>query len=170
MLVVGAPRARATTSDPTIPNVDVIFFSGSGIHGTGDFLFPWEKLVGRLWVSPPQGLNTWPASPIHQDITDMTITFPGRSITFGAFGVHDEGAWHADVSNDHHTITFTAPPGESLNAGDTFATTILFASAGADSVDFHGAWSTPVPEPSSLLLFGSGLLLLGTIGRKLLHT
>jgi hypothetical protein len=62
-----------------------------------------------------------------------------------------------------------------LSHGDLFAAIVNFNNPNphshpVDSVHFTGSWSA-VPEPSSLLLFGSGLLLLVLIvsRKQLLH-
>jgi hypothetical protein len=171
MLVVGAPGARASGADPLF---DVIPFSGSGTSGTIDPGIQWSVGDGLVLINEPFFEVLWPAPPIHQDITDFHITFTdlpaGVTISSGSTFLQltpSTDEWPSALSN--HTITFTAPPRLSFNSGDNFSSLIILTPGhGLNSVHFSGAWSG-VPEPGTMLLFGTGLLLLGTIGRKLLH-
>jgi hypothetical protein len=57
------------------------------------------------------------------------------------------------------SITFTAQPGGDLLINrDPFFVNIFFSGGDPNGASFNGAWVTAVPEPGSLILFGTGTL------------
>ena len=55
------------------------------------------------------------------------------------------------------------PGGDLLINGDPFFINIFFTGGDPNGASFSGDWVTPVPEPSGLVLFGSGILALAGI-------
>ena len=65
------------------------------------------------------------------------------------------------------SITFTAQPGGDLLVhGDPFFVNIFFSGGDPNGANFNGAWITAVPEPGSLILFGTGILGVGALMRR----
>jgi hypothetical protein len=166
LLVLSAAIASATI---------VIPFSGSGSSGT---IAPGEGwIINQLssfnWGTPGVGLGfeTWNADIAIQDFTITFIDLPpdveitnvqmppdcgnGNQTVFCS-GFLD--AWTPALSDGGHTITFTAPGTEILSPGESFYINIFFSGDEGDSVTFRGGWSQEVPEPCTLALTGSGLL------------
>jgi PEP-CTERM motif len=77
--------------------------------------------------------------------------------------------WIADLISSN-TIEFFASPGDALTPGDSFFVNIFFSGPDPSGASFCGSWSeSETPEPSSLLLLGTGLLGLGPFVRKFAH-
>ena len=108
----------------------------------------------------------------------MTPELPFRDAIINAF--NNRGTGRLTITVQTNLGTFTHSPTGNNNNGDNFFTITTSPGELIDSVTIsnsHGflelrqpVISGVVPEPSTLLLFGTGLLLLGTIGRKLLRT
>jgi len=150
-------------------------FSGSGASGTvaPGQPFAYDLDSGTDWGIPGvnAGLATWSGPAIDQ----FTITFdlaPGIAIDPAKLGTDCLGGstggtvfcaspytqpWDVTLTTD--SITFTAQPGgDLLMNGDTFFVNIFFTGGDPIGASFSGEWDSPIPEPSALLLFGSGVL------------
>lgn len=165
-------------------------FSGSGSSG---FIAPGQPFAydgdgGVLegdWGVPGVGLGTltWTGPTIHDfeitfDLPQGTIIDPaqvtvgnGAGCAGGTFGgttfcsTPFATPWTPTLVGTDG-ITFVAPAGGDLVSGDTFFVNIFFAGPDPNGVAFSGAW-TEVPEPSSLLLIGSGIVgFAGLLRRK----
>jgi hypothetical protein len=163
-----------------------ITFSGSGTSGSIAPGLMWsfdETTVFRglpVWGVPGlgDGNATWTGSG---PVDDFTITFTGLTIDqtpdpnptgvgdFTRFHLADDTPWTASfIGTD--TVHFTAPdPSHWLYPGTQFFVNIAFTDQNVETVTFTGSWSEPVPEPSSLLLIGTGLIgAAGSLRRKFL--
>ncbi len=165
-------------------------FSGSGSSGTIDPGQPFSyDFAGALseanWGVPGvgAGLATWNGPTVDQ----FTITFdlaPGISIDPLNIGSTCDGGptsgtafcaspytqpWNVTTLTTD-SITFTAlPGGDLLINGDPFFVNIFFTGGDPAGASFSGEWVSPVPEPGTLVIFGSGILALaGAFRRKLL--
>jgi hypothetical protein len=161
----------------------VIAFSGSGSSGT---ITP-----GGQWVINANSTDSW-GIPGYGDgainwpgpggeINDLTITFSGLptgveidelssdECTDDATGLCDVAtgtAWTGTISDGGAEVTFTAPDGTYLGAGDPFFVNVLFSGDEGTTVTFTGGWSSPVPEPSSVILLLTTLLAVAFVARK----
>lgn len=168
----------------------VIPFSGSGSSGTINpgqpFSYNFDGAVFEPdWGVPGVngGVSVWSGPTIDQ----FTITFDlpsgisidpldlGTNCNGGPFGGNVFCAapfsqpWNVTTLTTD-SITFTAlPGGDLLIDGDPFFVNIFFTGGDPNGASFNGDWVTPVPEPSDVLLFGSGILgLAGILRRRLL--
>ena len=165
-----------------------ITFSGSGSSGTIAPGQPFNyNFDGNFdWGVPGvgNGLATWSGPTID----GFTITFSGLprgvgidpgSLGSGCNGGFSGGTvfcaspysqpWVATLSNNDTSITFMAQSGgDLLTNGDQFFVNIDLT-GNANGAAFSGTWQEPVPEPGSMVLFGSGAFaLVGVLRRKML--
>jgi PEP-CTERM motif len=168
-----------------------IQFNGSGSSGSIDpgqpFSYNFDGTSPEPnWGVPGVGgtLTTWSGPTIDQ----FTINFDlPTGITIDPMNIGDtcnggptggtvfcaspySQPWNVTLSMADTSITFTAlPGGDLLMNGDTFFVNIFFTGGDPNGASFNGDWVSPVPEPSGIVLFGSGVLgLAGAFRRKLL--
>jgi hypothetical protein len=200
MLIVGAPRARASKAELEISSGGAIEFVPS-VFGHADFggrfIEGWNIVIGHAVTFSLPGstdlmeLKGWlrcAASPCNRDPLKLTLSGTGfttpvhlfrniSSVNYMTVGMTktQEAFWDASnglsdkTSSISTALSFTGP----------IAAHVMTASGGGaggsspfslTAVSTFTANSTGTgPEPSMLLLFGSGLLLFGTIARKLLR-
>jgi PEP-CTERM motif len=63
-------------------------------------------------------------------------------------------------------LIFTATPGNYLTSGDPFFFNVFFDGGDPSGASFSGSFTESTPEPSSILLMGSGLLGMATFLRR----
>lgn len=169
-----------------------ISFTGSGSSGTIDpgqpFSYDFDNATYEPdWGVPGinNGLATWTGPTVY----GFTITFnlpPGVDIDPLNLGTTCDGTssggtvfcaspfgqpWDVEHLTTN-SITFIAAPGDApLASGDPFFINIFFSGGDPNGASFNGEWITsPVPEPNSLLLMGSGVLgLMAVLRKKMTH-
>ena len=163
-----------------------ISFTGSGTSGTIDPGQPFAYDSDGLpdWGVPgvSGGLATWSGPPVDGftinfdlpqgisiDPMDLGTTCDGTASGGTVFCSSPFGQpWDVE-SLTANSITFQAPDGEVLTNGDPFFINIFFTGGDPAGASFSGEWETsPVPEPNSLLLMGSGVLgIMAVLRRKM---
>jgi hypothetical protein len=164
-----------------------ITFSGSGMSGNIPPGQPFAYDLDGLsdWGVPGigGGLGTWSGPTV--DAFTISFSLPagvtidpldiGSNCNGGSGGgtvfcasPYDQ-PWLVTALNAN-SITFTAQSGgDLLRDGDQFFINIFFTGGDAGGAPFAGTWVSPVPEPGSMVLFGSGFLaVVGVLRRKLL--
>lgn len=131
--------------------------------------------VGELNIEPPlynnsTGSDTMPPNPVFVGVfpslgADSWITTPGDTATAGG-GLSDAGASFFDSTNDGPQNNFlfarlTTAPGDS----GLFSGVISVAGATGPEV-FPFSFQLGIPEPTSMMLFGLGLVGLGVTRRR----
>jgi hypothetical protein len=178
----------------TVSGAD-ISFSGGGTTGTvaPGVTFNYDSFGAfpeGNWGIPGVG-NGVLTSLASVTISDFEITFSlpaGTAIdpaqiaignSAGCFGTSSGGTtfcagpysapWNAVLASID-SIDFFASPGNALTPGDSFFVNIFFSGPDPSGASFSGTWTTSaVPEPGTLILFGSGFLgLAGVLRRRLL--
>ena len=163
-----------------------IDFSGSGPSGT---IAPGQAFIYNFDLNPDwgvpgvgNGLAIWSGATVD----GFTISFTGlpQGVGITNLGTSCDGGfssgtvfcaspysqpWVATLSNNDTSVTFMAQSGgDLLTNGDPFFINIDFTSD-PNGAAFSGSWiAEPVPEPGSIVLFGSGALaLVGVFRRKM---
>lgn len=102
---------------------------------------------------------------------------PPNATSSGAFGINNHGQIVGDFSDTQGSHGFLYSDGSFLTIdlpgfeGRTFARGIdqrgdIVGFVRDDAGNFHGYMGTPTPEPSTLVLFGTGLIATWAVGRR----
>jgi hypothetical protein len=137
-----------------------VFEPDFGIPGVGNGLATWEGPTVtsfEIIFNLPAGVVIDPAM-VEQGQTGDCVGGPAGGTAFCAQPYTTP--WTAQLIGTNELV-FTATPGNYLTSGDPFFLNIFFSGGDPNGASFSGAFSYSTPEPSSILLLGSGLL--GTV-------
>jgi opacity protein-like surface antigen len=142
-----------------------VFEPDFGIPGVANGLATWEgPTVSQFEITfnLPTGVEIDPAM-VAQGQTGDCVGGPAGGTAFCAQPYTTP--WTAQLIGANELI-FTATPGNYLTKGDPFFLNIFFTGGDPNGASFSGAFTATTPEPSSILLFGSGLLGAVTFARR----
>jgi hypothetical protein len=134
-----------------------VFEPDFGIPGIGNGLATWQgPTVSQFEITfdLPAGVEIDPAM-VELGQTGDCVGGPAGGTAFCAQPFTQP--WTAQLIGANELI-FTATPGNNLTNGDPFFLNIFFTGGDPNGASFSGAFTASTPEPSSILLFGSGLL------------